>query len=202
MPYDAAAGVIVVLGRPRARRARGAGRTVAGRIAAAAAAGGRRRRAGRQRRRTTARATPRSPRSVEPGDWARGAAAHADGCGEPRLDAADIELGLRYVSECRVLVVADPLDGAALGRGRRRRRIPRRARSSSPRPGCERRAQRAARARDGPRRPDEDDGAFAELVGRYAAQLEAGRGAADAWRDALDATGWERRPRQGAGVRA
>ncbi|MEP7159249.1 MAG: hypothetical protein ABI797_07460, partial [Chloroflexota bacterium] len=32
-----------------------------------------------------------------------------------RLDASDIDLGLRYVPECRVLVVADPLDERALG---------------------------------------------------------------------------------------
>lgn len=31
----------------------------------------------------------------------------------PRLDAPDVELGLRYLSECRVLVVADALDEAA-----------------------------------------------------------------------------------------
>ena len=39
--------------------------------------------------------------------------------------------------------------------------------------------------------PDEDAGAFARLVGRYAAQLDAGRGAAEAWQDALSDTGWE-----------
>jgi hypothetical protein len=33
----------------------------------------------------------------------------------PRLEAADVELGLRYLSDCRVLVVAEPLDPAALG---------------------------------------------------------------------------------------
>jgi hypothetical protein len=33
----------------------------------------------------------------------------------PRLEAADIGLGLRYVSDCRVLVVAEDLDAAAMG---------------------------------------------------------------------------------------
>lgn len=33
----------------------------------------------------------------------------------PRLDAGDVELALRYLSECRVLVLADPLDDAAAG---------------------------------------------------------------------------------------
>ena len=42
--------------------------------------------------------------------------------------------------------------------------------------------------------PAHDDGAFSALVGRYAALLDAGRGAAEAWQDALDATGWEESP--------
>ncbi|MFN8623068.1 MAG: hypothetical protein U0869_20210 [Chloroflexota bacterium] len=33
----------------------------------------------------------------------------------PRLDAADIELGMRYLAACEVVVVADPLDEAAAG---------------------------------------------------------------------------------------
>ena len=33
--------------------------------------------------------------------------------------------------------------------------------------------------------PDADGGAFAELVGRYAALLDSGRGAAEAWHDAV-----------------
>ena len=37
-----------------------------------------------------------------------------------RLDAADIDLGLRYVPDCRVLVVADPLDERAPARLRLR----------------------------------------------------------------------------------
>jgi len=39
--------------------------------------------------------------------------------------------------------------------------------------------------------PAEDGGAFAELVGRYAAALDGGRAPEDAWRDAIDETGWE-----------
>jgi sugar/nucleoside kinase (ribokinase family) len=45
-----------------------------------------------------------------------GATAAADivmGRPAPRLDAADVELGLRYLAECRVLVVTDALDAAA-----------------------------------------------------------------------------------------
>ena len=39
--------------------------------------------------------------------------------------------------------------------------------------------------------PEEDSGAFPELVGRYAALLDSGRSPADAWRDAIDEGGWE-----------
>ena len=35
------------------------------------------------------------------------------GRGLPRLEAADVELGLRYLADCRVLVVAEDLDPAA-----------------------------------------------------------------------------------------
>src|SRR5205085_2938595 len=112
--------------------------------------------------------------------------------GAPRLDAADIELGLRYVSDCRVLVIADSLDGAALAaavEGARYHRAPLVVAA-------------AFDASAAPALPDdstvldvpaqtEDDSAFAALVGRYAAQLDAGRGAADAWRDAISAIGWE-----------
>ena len=115
--------------------------------------------------------------------------------GEPRLDGADIELGLRYVSDCRVLVVTESLDDAALdaaidGATYHRAQLVVAAPLA------------AAAAAQLPEEatvlapPDEDDGAFADLVGRYAAQLDAGRGAADAWRDAITATGWEEADRE------
>ena len=111
--------------------------------------------------------------------------------GAPRLDAADIELGLRYVTECRVVVVADALDAAALAAAIDGARYHRAALVIA--------AAQSALPRDAELpsdttvldAPDEDDGAFAALVGRYAGQLDAGRGAADAWRDALNSTGWE-----------
>jgi hypothetical protein len=40
--------------------------------------------------------------------------------------------------------------------------------------------------------PDHDDGAFAALVGRYAAGLARGVTANSAWQEAVDAAGWER----------
>ena len=111
--------------------------------------------------------------------------------GEPRLDAADIELGLRYVTECRVLVLAAALDEPAMAAAVDGARYHRAALVVAA-------AQRALpNADELPEQttvlsaPDEDDGAFADLVGRYAAQLDGGRDAAEAWRDALSSTGWE-----------
>ena len=106
-----------------------------------------------------------------------------------RLDAADIELGLRYVADCRVLVVADDMDKTALSAavdGARYHGAQLVVTTSV-----------ALDATDLPDHatvltaPDEDAGAFAELVGRYVALLDAGSDPAKAWRDALSATGWE-----------
>ena len=110
--------------------------------------------------------------------------------GTPRLDAADLDLGLRYLAECQVLVVAEPLPadvvrvaaeaaayhGAALVVG----------------------AADAADSTDLPddatvlQMPDGDEGAFATLVGIYAAKLDSGVPVADAWREAVEASGWEK----------
>src|SRR4051795_1030790 len=109
---------------------------------------------------------------------------------EPRLDAADIELGLRYVSECRVLVIADTLDDAALAAAVEGARY-HRAQLVLAAPLDPSAAAQLPEDATLLAPPAGDDGAFAELVGRYAAQLDAGRGAADAWRDAITATGWE-----------
>ena len=112
------------------------------------------------------------------------------GAGLPRLDAADIELGLSYVADCRVLVVADELDGAALQAavdGARYHAAQLIFAASTAAPGVDLPEHATVLTP-----PDEDAGAFAELVGRYAARLDAGSDAPDAWRDALSATGWER----------
>ncbi len=110
--------------------------------------------------------------------------------GEPRLDAADIELGLRYVTECRVLVIADALDDAALAAAVDGARyhgaalIVAAEQAASAAPSLPADATVLAP-------PEGDDGAFAELVGRYAALLHSGRAPEDAWRDAISATGWQ-----------
>jgi hypothetical protein len=106
------------------------------------------------------------------------------------LDRADIELGLRYVPECRVLVVAEPLEPAALG-------------AAVDAAGYHGAAlivlvpAGVAAPTELPENvtmlelPDEDEGAFARLVGSYAAGLGGGKAAPEAWRAAVEGTGWE-----------
>jgi hypothetical protein len=181
--------VIVVLGRP-GLDARGALAPRAGRIAAAAAAHG----TGVELVGSVADDDAGDAAITELGKAGIGHAAllriPAGGAGdsETRLDAADIELGLRYVSECRVLVIADALDAAALAAAVDGARYHGAALVVVTDPDSVPTLPDHATVLAA---PDDDDGAFADLVGRYAAQLDAGRNAADAWRDAVDATGWQ-----------
>lgn len=108
----------------------------------------------------------------------------------PRLDAADVDLGLRYLAECQVLIAAEdfPADvlrvvsdaavyhGAALVLLTAEGQVP------------EGDLAPAAMVLEAPR---DDGGAFSELVGRYAASLDSGRLPADAWADAVSEGGWE-----------
>jgi len=131
----------------------------------------------------------------------------------PRLEAADLELGLSYLTECRVIVVAEPLEASAIaaaaeaasyhaavlvvvtapgsgagtpGTG-----------AGTPGTGADTRGTPAPEMPALPATatvlepPLADDGPFAALVGRYAAQLDAGRQPADAWHEALTGTSWE-----------
>jgi sugar/nucleoside kinase (ribokinase family) len=107
------------------------------------------------------------------------------------LDAADIELGLSYLSECRVLIVADALsddglDAALAGARYHSAHIVMAGASSSRRADALLPADSTVLDA-----PEDDEGAFALLVGRYAAQIDAGRDATAAWQDALTETGWE-----------
>lgn len=123
----------------------------------------------------------RDPAGATPSD----AANQDDEAPLPRLDAADIDLGLRYLPECRVLVVAEPLRDDAL----------RVVVDAAEYHGAELIVIGAAG--DVPatatvlEAPADSGAAFAELVGRYAVALHDGRAAPDAWRDAVDQTGWE-----------
>lgn len=109
----------------------------------------------------------------------------------PRLEAADVELGLRYHADYRVVVIGERLDqdvervaldaasfqGAAViavvpfGAG-----IP----------------EPLARAGTVLEAPEDGEQPFAEMIGRYAAALDSGEGPDEAFAAARLATGWER----------
>lgn len=105
----------------------------------------------------------------------------------PRLDAGDIELGLSYLPECQVLIVADEIDERAL-------RVVADA-------ALYHRAELVVigdAASDLPdtatvlQPPPAGAGtAFAQVVARYAVALDDGRAAPEAWRVAVEQTGWE-----------
>ena len=103
----------------------------------------------------------------------------------PRLDAGDVDLALRYLPDCRVLIVAEPLPEDALAV----------VIDAATYHGAQ--LVVIGEARDLPETatvldaPAETGTAFAEVVARYAVALDDGRAAADAWRDAVDQTGWE-----------
>lgn len=106
------------------------------------------------------------------------------------LDRGDIELGLGYVPECHVVVAAEPLEPAALTAAVTAATyhgaalivlIPAGAAPPSEMP-------EAATVLE---LPEHDDGAFAKLVGSYAAGLASGKPAPEAWQAAVDQTGWE-----------
>lgn len=115
----------------------------------------------------------------------------------PRLDAADIELGLNYLTDCHVLVAAEPLEpqslavvvAAARYHGAALVLVSDSDSDKAPAPDVPDTTTVLAMPDD-----EEAGGAFAELVGRYAALLEDGRGAAEAWHDAVTETGWQNAP--------
>ncbi|HEV8516739.1 MAG TPA: hypothetical protein VGQ47_03745 [Candidatus Limnocylindrales bacterium] len=108
----------------------------------------------------------------------------------PRLDADDIELGLRYLPDYRVLVVAEPLgaegrvaavDGASFQGAAVVAVVPAASDDAAGFP-------ESATILEAPA----DAGtAFGELVGRYAASLDRGESPENAFATARAATGWE-----------
>ena len=108
----------------------------------------------------------------------------------PRLEAADIELALRYLPELRVIVAAEPLGEAsarvvadeAAGAGAQVIAIVA--------PGTNTPEVLAgATVLEAP--PSDPGGAFARLVGDFAAALDGGASAAEAFRAAAARVGWE-----------
>lgn len=105
------------------------------------------------------------------------------------FDASDLELALRYLVDYRVLVVAEPLDEAS------GRVVADAAAFASSavivvvRPGSPAPATLAgATVLEG---PDEDEGPFAELVGRLAAGIDRGDPPGAALEAAIGGVGWE-----------
>jgi hypothetical protein len=108
----------------------------------------------------------------------------------PRLDESDVGLGLAYLTECRVLVLAESVDV-----------------------GVQQAVIEAAEYHDAHlillvgadepppaelpdkstvlERPASDEGAFTALVGRYAVALAQGVEPAEAWQSAVRREGWE-----------
>jgi hypothetical protein len=122
----------------------------------------------------------------------------------PRLEAADVELGLRYLTDCRVLVVAETLDAAALSQALSAAAYHGASVVLVAPPGSVDPASLGdgvtlleGPADDGPDddgSADGDDGAFAGFVAAYALGLERGASAEEALVAALDGGGWERSP--------
>ncbi|CAN5778933.1 hypothetical protein BH24CHL5_BH24CHL5_10630 [soil metagenome] len=131
----------------------------------------------------------RDPAAATPGPTAE---AGDDAPRLPRLDAADVELGLRYLADCHVLVLAEPMPPPALAvaldaaayHGAALIVVTAPTGAAAEQPSLPDEATVLEM-------PDHDEGAFAELVGRYAALLESGRSAPEAWHDALADSGWE-----------
>ena len=110
----------------------------------------------------------------------------------PVLDAADIDLALRYLPHASVIVLMDPVpdgalavaaDAAAFATARLIVVVP--AGSSPPEVSAEATVLEA---------PSDDDGSFGRLVGTFAAALDVGTEPAAAFREAITASGWESAP--------
>jgi hypothetical protein len=108
------------------------------------------------------------------------------------LDPADVELGLRYLTGYGVVVAADPLSEATLAIAAEAAayagaQLVVVTRSGSEGPVID--TNVPATLLEAPR--DDPDEQFAALVGSYAAALDQGATAEEAFRDALGASGWE-----------
>jgi hypothetical protein len=107
----------------------------------------------------------------------------------PLLDAADLELGLRYLPDYHVLVVAHPIAGAALrtvddAAAYTGAHLVLLTTDPTTADGLATRAATVLAV------PDDDDGAFAQVVAAYAVRLDLGATPADAFREAVGQAGW------------
>ncbi len=108
----------------------------------------------------------------------------------PSLEQGDVELGLRYVREYRVVVVAETLGGAPAREAADAAVFADAALIAVVPPSGE--VPAAFVGATVIAAPDADpDGAFAALIGRYAAALDAGGDPSAAFAEARAAAGWE-----------
>lgn len=109
----------------------------------------------------------------------------------PRLEAEDVELGLRYLAEIRVLVLAESLEPGAQRAALEAARYHSAAVVAVVPPGSE---AEAGLVESGTvlEAPEGDVASFAEMVGRYAAGMATGMPAPEAFAAATGAIGWER----------
>jgi pfkB family carbohydrate kinase. len=112
-----------------------------------------------------------------------------DPAARPALEAADVELALRYLPQASVIVLADPsaestveagIQGAAFSAARLIVLVPTGGASPSVPP--ETTVLEA---------PQDDDGSFGRLVGIFAGALDAGLDPATAFLEAVTTSGWE-----------
>jgi hypothetical protein len=133
-----------------------------------------------------------SDAAASAGDGPRVRLLPEDAAARPALEAADVDLALRYLPQASVIVLADPLpeatleagiQGAAFAEARLVVLVP--AGGSVPSVPPETTVLEA---------PVEDDGSFGRLVGTFAGALEAGVDPAAAFREAVATSGWESVP--------
>lgn len=144
--------------------------------------------------RDPARVTPLEPAIAADDDPARTIEASTqpafDTPARPILDAPDVDLGLRYLADYTVIVLAEPAEPgvvrvvveASLRNAAQLLVVVERASSVS--------ADLPPDAIVFEAPADDPDGDFAALVGRFAAALEDGTDAADAFRTSVAAHGW------------
>ena len=149
---------------------------------------------------TTGDASPIDPeRDDAAGDGST--ADESEAPSRPQLDAADLELGLRYLPAFGVLVVAEPFAAEILAVATEAAAYTGAELVVVAAPGGHAATAVGAGATvagtvlEAPSdSADDPDDRFADLVGRYAAALDAGTPAGEAFRGAVMSSGWEAAP--------
>jgi hypothetical protein len=122
------------------------------------------------------------------GDGTSGTGPGADSPMGAPLEAADLELALRYLPDYGVVVLAQSLDEPALVAAREAARWAGAHVIEVTAPGTDTTTLDDATVLEAP--TEDAEGAFASLVGRYAAALDAGTAPAEAFAAASAGVGW------------